>query len=51
VFGFVLEKTDEERTALEELAFITGYNHGMGLRKLSDLNLQDPVAIGAIKPR
>jgi hypothetical protein len=42
VFGFKIEKTDEELTAHGGLAFIAEYNHGMGLRDLSDRYMPSP---------
>jgi hypothetical protein len=42
VFGFKLEKTDEELTAHGGLALLAEYNHGMGLRELADRHLPSP---------
>jgi len=42
IFGFKLEKTEEELTAQGGLSLLAEYNHGMGLKKLVDLHL--PVA-------
>lgn len=42
VFGFKIEKTEETLTAHGGLALLAEYNHGMGLRKLSDRHLPGP---------
>jgi hypothetical protein len=42
VFGFKIEKTDEELTAHGGLALLAEYNHGMGLRTLADRCLPGP---------
>ena len=42
VFGFKIEKTDEELTAHGGLALLAEYNHGMGLRDLADRHLPGP---------
>lgn len=42
VFGFKIEKTDEELTAHGGLALLAEYNHGIGLRELSDSHLPGP---------
>jgi hypothetical protein len=42
VFGFKLEKTDEELTAHGGLALLAEYNHGIGLRELADRHLPSP---------
>ena len=42
IFGFKLEKTEEELTAQGGLSLLAEYNHGMGLKKLVDRYL--PVA-------
>jgi len=42
LFGFKLEKTEEELTAQGGLSLLAEYNHGMGLKKLVDRYL--PVA-------
>lgn len=42
VFGFKIEKTDEELTAHGGLALLAEYNHGIGLRELSDRHLPGP---------
>jgi len=42
VFGFKIEKTDEELTAHGGLALLAEYNHGMGLRELADRYLPAP---------
>lgn len=42
VFGFKIEKTDEELTAHGGLALLAEYNHGIGLRALSDRHLPGP---------
>lgn len=42
LFGFKLEKTEEELTAQGGLSLLAEYNHGMGLKKLADRYL--PVA-------
>jgi hypothetical protein len=42
VFGFKIEKTDEELTAHGGLALFAEYNHGMGLRILADRYLPGP---------
>jgi hypothetical protein len=42
VFGFKLEKTDEELTAHGGLALLAEYNHGIGLRELADRHLLGP---------
>ena len=42
VFGFKIEKTNEELTAHGGLAFLAEYNHGLGLRTLSDRHLPGP---------
>lgn len=39
VFGFKIEKTDEELTAHGGLALLAEYNHGIGLRELADRHL------------
>lgn len=42
VFGFKIEKTEEELTAHGGLALLAEYNHGMGLRDLADRYLPGP---------
>jgi len=42
VFGFKIEKTDETLTAHGGLALLAEYNHGIGLRELSDRHLPGP---------
>jgi hypothetical protein len=42
VFGFKIEKTGEELTAHGGLALLAEYNHGMGLRDISDRYLPGP---------
>ena len=42
VFGFKIEKTDEELTAHGGLALLAEYNHGIGLRELVDRHLPGP---------
>ncbi len=42
VFGFKIEKTNEELTAHGGLALLADYNHGMGLRDLADRYLPGP---------
>ena len=42
VFGFKIEKTEEELTAHGGLALFAEYNHGMGLRELADRHLPGP---------
>jgi hypothetical protein len=42
VFGFKIEKTEEELTAHGGLALLAEYNHGMGLRHLADRYLPGP---------
>jgi hypothetical protein len=42
VFGFKIEKTEEELTAHGGLALLAEYNHGMGLRELADRHLPGP---------
>jgi hypothetical protein len=42
VFGFKIEKTDEELTAHGGLALLAEYNHGIGLRELTDRYLPGP---------
>lgn len=42
VFGFKIEKTEEELTAHGGLALLAEYNHGMGLRGLADRYLPGP---------
>ena len=42
VFGFKIENTDENLTAHGGLALLAEYNHGMGLRELSDRHLPGP---------
>lgn len=41
IFGFKLEKTEEELTAQGGLALLAEYNHGMGLKKLVDRYLPE----------
>lgn len=42
VFGFKVEKTSEELTAHAGLALLAEYNHGMGLRELTNRHLPGP---------
>lgn len=42
VFGFKIENTEEELTAHGGLALLAEYNHGIGLRELSDRHLPRP---------
>jgi Transposase DDE domain group 1 len=42
VFGFKIEKTEETLTAHGGLALLAEYNHGMGLRELTDRHLPGP---------
>ena len=42
VFGFKIEDTNEELTARGGLALLAEYNHGMGLRELTDRHLPGP---------
>jgi Transposase DDE domain group 1 len=42
VFGFKIEKTEEELTAHGGLALLAEYNHGIGLRELTDRHLPGP---------
>lgn len=42
VFGFKLERTQEELTAHGGLALMAEYNHGLGLRRLVDRSLPEP---------
>jgi hypothetical protein len=42
VFGFKIEKTEETITAHGGLALLAEYNHGMGLRELTDRHLPGP---------
>lgn len=42
VFGFKIEKTDEELTAHGGLSLLAEYNHGMGIRELADRHLPGP---------
>lgn len=42
VFGFKLEKTEEQLTAHGGLALLAEYNHGIGLRTLADRHLPGP---------
>lgn len=42
IFGFKIEKTDEELTAHGGLALLAEYNHGIGLRELVDRHLPGP---------
>ena len=42
VFGFKIEKTEEELTAHGGLALLAEYNHGMGLRELAARYLPGP---------
>jgi hypothetical protein len=42
VFGFKIEKTDEDLTAHGGLALLAEYNHGIGLRTLADRYLPGP---------
>jgi len=42
VFGFKIEKTEEELTAHGGLALMAEYNHGIGLRELADRHVPAP---------
>jgi hypothetical protein len=42
VFGFKIEKTNEELTAHAGLSLLAEYNHGMGLRELADQHMPKP---------
>jgi Transposase DDE domain group 1 len=42
VFGFKIERTQEQLTAHGGLALLAEYNHGMGLRQLADQHLPAP---------
>ncbi len=42
VLGFKIESTEEQLTAHGGLALLAEYNHGLGLRQLSDQHLPAP---------
>jgi len=50
VFGFKIERTEEELTGRGGLALLAEYNHGIGLRNLVDEHLPGPGSNRGFKP-